>query len=134
MLSNLDQKDRPLIYSIIKKEFNINYKKDSIYTNWFVYKDNDNIIGFINYDIIFDKAEIEYIYVVDEYKKKGIGTKLLNKMIEDLKENNVDSITLEVRSNNDKAIKFYKKNGFNEVARRPNYYGNVDALLMLRSW
>ena len=134
MLNRLEEQDRELIYSIINKEFNVKYLKDNIYTNWYVYKENDNIIGFINYDIIFDKSEIEYIYVSNEFKRKGIGTKLLNKMIQDLKEKKVNNITLEVRSDNIKAINFYKKNHFKKVATRNKYYGDVDALLMLRSW
>jgi ribosomal-protein-alanine N-acetyltransferase len=46
--------------------------------------------------------------------------------------NNID-ISLEVRSSNEEAINFYKKNKFMEVAIRKNYYGNEDAILMVRS-
>ena len=41
-------------------------------------------------------------------------------------------ISLEVRENNDPAIKLYKKYGFEEVAVRKGYYNGIDGLLMER--
>ena len=134
MLSRLEEKDKLYIYSIIEKEFNVKNYQDNVYTNWYIYKDNDEIIGFINYDVIYDKSEIEYIYVFNNYRKMGIATKLLSKMIDDLNEKNIHNITLEVKSSNKEAINFYKKNKFSAVAIREKYYGNEDAILMMRSW
>ena len=134
MIRKIIDADREYIYSIIKNEFGIIYNKDNVYTNWYVYEVDNNIIGFINYDIIYDKSEIEYIYVDEKYRNSNIATKLLEEMIKSIKINNVDSITLEVKSNNKIAINFYKKNGFKEIAIRKNYYGDIDAILMMKSW
>ena len=128
---NLDELQ--YLYDLVESEFNVKYS-DNVYTNWLVYIDNNKIIGFLNYDSIYDKAEIEYIYVDPLYRKSGIATKLFNKMLEDLDKKNIDSITLEVRSDNTSAINFYEKNGFKSVSIRKNYYGNIDAILMIRSW
>jgi len=38
-------------------------------------------------------------------------------------------VFLEVNENN-QAVKFYNKNGFTEIARRKNYYGNENAIIM----
>lgn len=133
MIRRVIDSDRSYLYSIIEKEFNNKYLQDNIYTRWYVYELNDKIVGFINYDVIYDKAEIEYIYVIDEYRKKGVATILLNKMIEDI-ENECNSLTLEVNQNNDKAINFYLKNNFKSISIRKNYYGSEDAILMQRSW
>jgi ribosomal-protein-alanine N-acetyltransferase len=44
-------------------------------------------------------------------------------------------LTLEVRESNERARKFYYRNGFIDVAIRKNYYRNPveDAIVMLRS-
>ena len=128
---NLDE--LKYLYDLVESEFKVKYS-DNVYTNWLVYIDNNKIIGFLNYDSIYDKAEIEYIYVDPLYRKSGIATKLFNKMLEDLDKKNIDSITLEVRSDNTSAINFYEKNGFKSASIRKNYYGNIDAILMIRSW
>ncbi len=133
MIRRVIDSDRSYLYSIIEKEFNNKYLQDNIYTRWYVYELNDKIVGFINYDVIYDKAEIEYIYVIDKYRKKGVATILLNEMIEDIKKE-CNSITLEVNQNNDKAINFYLKNNFKSISIRKNYYGSEDAILMQRSW
>ena len=44
----------------------------------------------------------------------------------------VQNLTLEVRKSNEVAISFYKKNGFNEVAVRKNYYKGEDGILMMK--
>lgn len=133
MIRRITDSDRSYLYSIIEKEFNNKYLQDNIYTRWYVYELNNEIVGFVNYDVIYDKAEIEYIYVIDEYRKKGIATILLNEMIEDIKKE-CNSITLEVNQNNDRAISFYLKNNFKSISIRKNYYGSEDAILMQRSW
>ena len=52
------------------------------------------------------------ISVLKEYRDKGIGTALINRLIEWSKQNDVFRIELEVFSNNFGAIKLYKKLGF----------------------
>ena len=88
----------------------------------------DVIKGVIIYDFLYDRVEIEYISVLEQYKKLGIGTKLLSE-VEKL---NIKNITLEVRESNKVAIKFYRKNGFRIVATRENYYGTENGYLMIK--
>lgn len=132
MIRKIKDEDRSYLYDIIKKEFNFIYEKDSTFSNWLVYVDNDKIIGFINFDTIYERAELEYIYVEKEYRRKNIATKLLENMWKILNEKNIHSITLEVNCNNIAAIKFYEKNGFEKVSIREKYYGNDDAFLMIK--
>jgi len=134
MIREINSNDRIIIYDILNKEFDTIYKEDSPFTKWIIYEEHNTIIGFINYDSIYDHSELEYIYVIPEYRKKGIATMLLNKMIDNLDKDNIKNISLEVKDNNEKAIKFYEKNGFKKVTIRKNYYKNNDAFLMLKSW
>lgn len=132
MIREITDNDRKKIYEIIKKEFKNNYLKDNPFTKWYIYELNNKIVGFINIDIIYEKAEIEYIYVVEKWRKNKIATKLLEKAEKDLINKKVSTITLEVNVNNFSAIKFYEKNEYKKINIRKHYYGNDDAYLMLK--
>ena len=132
MIREITDNDRKKIYEIIKKEFKNNYLKDNPFTKWYIYELNNEIVGFINIDIIYEKAEIEYIYVVEKWRKNKIATKLLEKAEKDLINRRVSTITLEVNVNNFSAIKFYEKNEYKKINKRKHYYGNDDAYLMLK--
>lgn len=133
MIKKADVNDLEKLYELVSNKFGVKYK-DNVFSNWLVYKENDIIIGFINYDIIYDTSEIEYIYVEEDFRNKGIATTLLNEMISELKKLSINSITLEVSEDNIEAINFYKKNGFKEITKRKNYYGAKDAIMMIRNW
>lgn len=130
MISKIDFKDS-YIYDKIINEFNNEYKKNP-FSKGYIYEIESRIVGFIIYDIIYEKVEIEYIFVEKEYRNKKIATLLLQKMISSLEKGINYEITLEVRESNIKAINLYKKNGFVKVATRKKYYGNENAILMLR--
>ena len=107
--------------------FNVEYSENE-FRNVLVYEENNVIVGVLVYLLIYDRAEIEYIVVKDEYKNKGIGSKLLKYI-----ENNIKNITLEVRESNTTAINFYKKNGYSIVSTRHNYYKDEDGYLMIKN-
>ena len=87
----------------------------------------ENIKEF-NVEYLKKRIELEYIWTSFEHRKKGIASKLMDKMIEE----KVNNITLEVRTTNEGAINLYKKYNFKVVSTRKNYYGNEDAYLMIR--
>ena len=128
-----DIKDRiQEVEELFPDVFNIESIKSDLennpFSHYLVYLDNNRILGFINYYEIYDRVEIANFNVLDSYQNKGIGNKLIKKVIE-LSKDKVN-ITLEVRSDNDKAIHIYEKNGFKKVAVRKNYYNDVDGILM----
>ncbi len=111
------------------KEFNIEYlKKENPFLKNYVYIENNEPIGLISYSLIYDRIELEYIWTSFEHRKKGIASKLMDKMLEE----NSNNITLEVRTTNESAINLYKKYNFKIASTRKNYYGNEDAYLMIR--
>ena len=91
---------------------------------------DDKTIGYLEYSVIYDRMEIDNIEVMDEYRKRGIGSKLMECLINLAKENNINNITLEVRVSNEIARNLYKKYGFKDVAIRKYYYGDEDGILM----
>lgn len=119
-------------YDFLEKnitEFNVDYlKNDNPFLKNFVYLLDNNPIGLISYSLIYDRIELEYIWVSIYYRKKGIASKMMEKMFQE----DVNNITLEVRTSNEGAINLYKKNNFKIVSIRKNYYGNDDAYLMIR--
>lgn len=99
------------------------------FSKFIVYLEDTKIIGFLSYSVIYERAEINYIFVLESYRGKKVASKMLNYMISSCKI--CDNITLEVRKSNSIAISLYKKFGFKEVAIRENYYNNEDGILMM---
>lgn len=97
---------------------------------------NDIIVGAITwkYDKYLDdeKNEQRNVYlmtisVLDEYRRYGIGSKLLEEIIrihKNLKE--VTYITLHVQISNLVALKFYEKHGFEKFKFLENYYTGAE--------
>ena len=90
------------------------------------YIDN-KIVGFLDYSVIYEKIEINYIFVINEYRRRNIAYNLIKHVIDNYE---FDNITLEVNINNIGAISLYKKLGFKVISIRKNYYDGVDGYLM----
>lgn len=94
------------------------------------YKIDDKVVGFLKYQIIYDRMEVDDFFVNFDYRCQGIGKKLMSYLVVIAINNRVINITLEVRKSNDVARNLYKKFGFREVALRKFYYGDEDGILM----
>ena len=94
------------------------------------YFEDEDIIGYLEYSLIYDRMEIDNFFVNEEKRNIGIGKKLLSYLVVVAINNHVVNITLEVRKDNEIARELYKKFGFREVALRKFYYGDEDGILM----
>ena len=112
-------------YKLTKKEFSTNP-----YLKILTYVEKDKIIGFLLYSLIYDRIEIEQFEVTTKERRKGIGNKLLNYLVEKYQDNNIKNITLEVKEDNIAAINLYKKYGFKKVSTREKYYDGINGILM----
>lgn len=128
MIKEITNKDLEFINNLTN-EYQVSLGSNP-YNKSFYLTINDEIIGYIEYAIIYEKAELNFIYIVEKYRKKGYAQKLIDYMFNNL--TNVSNITLEVNINNVSAIKLYEKNGFKIVSKRKNYYNGVDGYLMLK--
>lgn len=99
------------------------------YTFILSYKENEKYVGFLIYQLLYEAAEIIDIFVLDEYRNKGIGKALINKMLENKQ---IEKVTLEVKKDNKNAIMLYNSLGFKPVSIRKGYYSGIDAILMLK--
>ena len=101
---------------------------------------NETLVSFILGDLFIIEKKSEYeillIYVCKDFRKKGLGTELLNK----IEKNNtcLKKIYLEVSKNNSMGISFYKKMKFIDMYTRKNYFliknKKVDALVMVKTY
>ena len=101
---------------------------------------NETLVTFILGDLFniekISEYEILLIYVCKDFRKKGLGTKLLNK----IEENNtrLKKIYLEVSKNNSDGISFYTKMKFIGTHTRKNYFliknNHIDALAMVKTY
>jgi ribosomal protein S18 acetylase RimI-like enzyme len=83
----------------------------------FVVLDNGEIIGYGFLRYFPDKKQKRYtvslgIVVSDKSQGKGIGKNLMDYMIEQAKKDSIKKIWLGVYSDNERAVKFYQKLGF----------------------
>lgn len=69
-----------------------------------------------------DSAELYNISVDPAYQGRGIGRMLLNHMLTRSRTMPVDSVFLEVRVSNQRAIDLYQSVGFRQVGVRKDYY------------
>jgi ribosomal protein S18 acetylase RimI-like enzyme len=113
------------ILPLIREYFPKYVISNNPYEKNYVYKIDGEIVGFISFSVIYERCEINYIF--SKYKRKGIGSKLLNFCF-----GFSSDISLEVNIDNKEAIDFYLENGFKIISIRKNYYDSNDAYLMIR--
>jgi len=137
-VSYMTKTDVDSISKILQSEFddfwNVNILESEILNPESIYiiaKRNNEIVGFAG---IWDDTynmHITNIAVKKSYRKKGIGSILLKKLIQITKEKSKESITLEVNELNEVAINLYLKNNFKILGKRKKYYNGVnDAIIM----
>jgi len=90
------------------------------------------IVGMIVTWNIVDEAHIATLAVHPEYRRQGIGEKLLAVVLEDAHRKGMKTATLEVRAQNTPAQALYQRFGFTVVGCRSRYYqdNQDDAIIM----
>lgn len=81
--------------------------------------------GFALTRSVLDEAELLLLGVVPEHRRTRIGSQLVEAVVADCAAHNVETLHLEVRSNNP-AILFYSTHGFAKCGERRNYYKGAD--------
>jgi GNAT superfamily N-acetyltransferase len=91
--------------------------KEKDFFNCFVAETSDNrIIGYVTYFFCYytwtgKSLYMDDLYVQHEYRAKGVGTKLINKVIEFAKDSKCHKLRWQVSNWNKPAIDFYKNIG-----------------------
>ncbi|XP_047118620.1 probable N-acetyltransferase san [Schistocerca piceifrons] len=92
---------------------------------------NDSVVGAVCCRI-YTSENLRCLYIMTlgclyHYRRLGIGTKMVEHVLNYVeKDRNFDSIFLHVQVNNEGAIKFYKKFGFEIVETKEWYYKRIE--------
>ena len=103
---------------------------------WVACKDYENrelIVGFVIFSSVLDESTLLNICVRPAFQKQGYGRAILDRLLDQAKLENIESIFLEVRMSNSSAIRLYESVGFEKIAERRDYYpaiiGREDGLV-----
>jgi ribosomal-protein-alanine N-acetyltransferase len=91
-------------------------------------------IGFCNCWLVLDEIHINNLAVLPEYRRRGVASALLERVLREGAARGAHRATLEVRRSNEAARKLYEKFGFTVTTVRRGYYTHPDedALVLWR--
>jgi ribosomal-protein-alanine N-acetyltransferase len=100
----------------------------------FVVIHNSKLIGFCIANKVLDECHLQNISVAEEMRRQGVGDFMIDILLKRMKLFELKTALLEVRRSNKLAHDFYRKNGFQELSVRKDYYqtknGREDAIIM----
>jgi len=92
---------------------------------------DSEIVGYASFRYVGKQGDVNTVAVSRDQQGKGIGTALMNWLESQAALRNVKEIFLEVRSDNEAALKMYTSRSYERIDVRRNYYGNtIDAIIM----
>ena len=98
-------------------------RRDSLYL---LLLERDFLAGAIGCRFSLSKAHITFLAVVPKEQGQGIGSHLVQTVLDLAKSADLKTVTLEVRVENRKAQELYRRLGFEDNFVRKNYYNNDD--------
>lgn len=141
-IRSLKEEDIEFVYEIEKecfpkggwtKEQFLYELNENPFANVCVIEDDNHIVGYVDWWITYEQAQLANIAVKVDHRKLGIGQTLLQYVIDDAIMHECENISLEVRVSNQQAIQLYEKNGFINVNIRKSYYDDGEnAYLMVK--
>ncbi len=92
----------------------------------------DKVVGYGGMWHVINEGHITNIAVAEDYRRQGVGMKIIEKLEEIALSKEMIGLTLEVRRGNQKAMGLYRKKGFRISGIRPEYYSDTkeDAIIM----
>ena len=100
------------VFTKEKVLFDIN---NNTFTRYYAYIIDSKAVAFINYYLIYERAELININVKEDYQNKKIGTKIMNKLVDKIEIIKKENPDLRVYLGASKGKEgFYRKFGFIE--------------------
>ena len=140
IINEMKVEDLPEIVAIETASFETPWSETLFYNEIFkaigvsrVARINGRVAGYLCANMIIDEGHILNLAVHPDYRGRGIASRLLKHMIDDMRDSNCRSIFLEVRTSNENALKMYAKFGFTHLGTRKAYYVSPveDAVVMV---
>jgi len=100
-----------------------------------VSEEEGRVVGIVVVRVVADEAEILNVVTDEAFRRRGLGTALLNAALALARSAGARRVFLEVRESNTVAWRFYVRMNFAEVYRRKMYYRDPDenALVLSRN-
>lgn len=130
-IRKMEREDVNQVYQIEKELFSMPWSKEDFLfalekekNLYLVALIENKVVGYCGLWGILDEGQITNVAIKKEKQGQGIGTLLLQQLLEQGYQNGLLEYTLEVRESNLNAIHVYKKLGFREEGVRKNFYQN----------
>lgn len=136
----MQEHDIPAIMEIERASFSTPWSEISFLSE--IYKKNgisrvalleERLIGYVCVNYVLHESHLLNLAVQQDFRRRGVGTILLNESLKELKKKGCVFVYLEVRVSNTAAQGFYERFGFTATSRRKRYYAlpDEDALMMM---
>lgn len=103
---------------------------------WLVCREGEHVLGYVGSQTVLGESDMMNIAVAPDARRRGTAQLLIGALTQQLRERGSHSLSLEVRPSNAAAVSLYRKLGFAQVGRRPNYYRHPkeDGLILRKEW
>ena len=95
---------------------------NSNYEAWVLRDQHGELLGYFLLMAIVDEAHLLNVAVSAERQGQGLGRFLLNQSVACARGLGMESVLLEVRPSNLRALEIYERYGFQHIGRRKGYY------------
>lgn len=95
---------------------------NSQYQAWVLRERDGTLLGYFLLMAIVDEAHLLNVAVAAERQGQGLGHLLLNQAVACARGLGMESVLLEVRPSNTRALHIYERYGFQQIGRRKGYY------------
>lgn len=95
---------------------------NSNYEAWVLRDQHGDLLGYFLLMAIVDEAHLLNVAVSAERQGQGLGRLLLNQAVACARGLGMESVLLEVRPSNTRALQIYERYGFKHIGRRKGYY------------
>lgn len=137
----MQQDDLPWVMAIEKRVYEFPWTtgifQDCLrvgYCCWLAELDS-RVVGYGVMSVVIDESHILNLSVHPDWQAKGLGRKLIERLLKIARQHGAETALLEVRESNQAALTLYQHLGFVEIGRRRDYYpaagdSREDALVM----
>jgi len=92
------------------------------YDCWTVRDETGDLAGYYLLMYAVDEAHLLDVAVSSGRQRQGLGRHLLERVGARAREQGMQSVLLEVRPSNERALEVYRRYGYREIGRRKGYY------------
>jgi ribosomal-protein-alanine N-acetyltransferase len=96
------------------------------YQAWVLRDQAMRLLGYFLVMQVVDEAHLLNVAVAEEWQGQGLGRFLLNQSVACARGQGMESMLLEVRPSNVRALGIYERYGFEQIGRRKGYYPAAD--------